>query len=245
MKWFIGTSGWSYKDWKETFYPKDLTDKNKRLQYYSQYFNCSEVNSTFYKIPPKETVQSWKESVPDNFQFIIKLNRYFSHLKRLKSDEAVSQKLEEFNHIPEILGDQLGPLLVQLPGSIKKDAKRLREWLEFMPDYKYAFEFRNENWFDDDVFEILKEHDAALVYSHSTEFPTDLKCTASFMYLRFHGPNKPYYSKYTQEQMESEYEKISLFLRDCKEIYTFFNNTYKAYAIENAKMWKQLTNQNK
>ncbi|MFW6101031.1 MAG: DUF72 domain-containing protein, partial [Bacteroidota bacterium] len=134
----------------------------------------------------------------------------------------------------------LGPLLVQLPGSMKKDTNRLKEWLEFMPDYKYAFEFRNETWFDDDVFKILKEHDAALVYSHSNEFPTDLKCTASFKYLRFHGPGKPYYSQYSREQLESEFEKISLFKKDCSEIYTFFNNTYKAYAIENAKIWKEL-----
>lgn len=244
MKWYIGTSGWSYNDWKETFYPKDLTDKNRRLRFYAEHFNCTEVNSTFYKTPPKETVQGWIESVPENFRFIIKLNRYLSHLKRLKSDEAVAQKLKEFNHIPEILGDRLGAFLVQLPGSMKKDPKRLEEWLNFMPKYRYAFEFRNENWFDNDIFEILKEHDAALVYSHSTEFPTDMKCTASFMYLRFHGPNKPYYSKYSREQLESEYEKISLFLKDCNEIYTFFNNTYKAYAVENARMWKQLTDQN-
>ncbi|MEF8811088.1 MAG: DUF72 domain-containing protein [Bacteroidales bacterium] len=244
MKWYIGTSGWSYKDWKETFYPADLNDKNKRLQFYAEHFNCTEVNSTFYNIPPEETVRNWHESVPVNFQFVIKLNRYFSHLKRLKSDNAVSQKLEEFSHIPELLGDKLGPFLVQLPGSMKKDAQRLREWLEFMPKYRYAFEFRNEQWFDEDIFEILKEYDAALVYSHSTEFPTDLKCTASFMYLRFHGPDKPYYSKYSREQLENEYEKIRLFLNDCREIYTFFNNTYKAYAIENARLWKELTGQN-
>ncbi|MEF8844535.1 MAG: DUF72 domain-containing protein [Bacteroidales bacterium] len=244
MKWYTGTSGWSYKDWKETFYPADLNDKNKRLQFYAEHFNCTEVNSTFYNIPPEETVRNWHESVPVNFQFVIKLNRYFSHLKRLKSDNAVSQKLEEFSHIPELLGDKLGPFLVQLPGSMKKDAQRLREWLEFMPKYRYAFEFRNEQWFDEDIFEILKEYDAALVYSHSTEFPTDLKCTASFMYLRFHGPDKPYYSKYSREQLENEYEKIRLFLNDCSEIYTFFNNTYKAYAIENARLWKELTGQN-
>jgi uncharacterized protein YecE (DUF72 family) len=244
MKWYTGTSGWSYKDWKKNFYPGDLNDKNKRLQFYAEHFNCTEVNSTFYNIPPEETVRNWHESVPANFQFIIKLNRYFSHLKRLKSDDAVSQKLEEFSHIPELLGDKLGPFLVQLPGSMKKDAKRLREWLEFMPKYRYAFEFRNDQWFDNDIFEILKEYDAALVYSHSTEFPTDLKCTASFMYLRFHGPDKPYYSKYSREHLENEYEKISLFLNDCREIYTFFNNTYKAYAIENARLWKELTGQN-
>ncbi|MFW6102022.1 MAG: DUF72 domain-containing protein, partial [Bacteroidota bacterium] len=91
MKWYVGTSGWSYKDWQETFYPKDLTDKEKKLQFYAEHFNCSEVNSTFYKIPPKETVERWKKSVPENFLFIIKLNRYFSHLKRLKSGEAVLQ----------------------------------------------------------------------------------------------------------------------------------------------------------
>ena len=244
MKWYIGTSGWSYTDWKGNFYPRELTDKNKRLQYYAEHFDCTEVNSTFYKTPAEETIQSWKESSPDQFLFIIKLNRYFSHLKRLKSDEAVSEKLEEVKVIPEILGDQIGPVLVQLPGNMKKDTKRLREWLDFMPKYRYAFEFRNDQWFDDDVFETLKEYDAALVYSHSTEFPTDLKCTASFMYLRFHGPNKPYYSQYSREQLESEFEKISLFMNDCREIYVFFNNTYKAYAVENAQMWKQIANQN-
>jgi uncharacterized protein YecE (DUF72 family) len=240
MNWYIGTSGWSYKDWKENFYPKDLTDKAQRLQYYADNFNSTEVNSTFYKIPPKETIDNWLNAIYGNFKFVIKLNRYFTHLKRLKSDEAVSQKLEEFGHIPGLLGDRLGPFLVQLPGSMKKDAKRLEDWLNFMPGYRYAFEFRNETWFDDDIFKILKQHNAAMVYSHGTEFPTDLKCTADFMYLRFHGPEKPYYSKYAQDQLESEYEKISLFLKDCGEIYTFFNNTYKAYAIENAQMWQQL-----
>lgn len=240
MNWCIGTSGWSYKDWKEAFYPKDLNDKFKRLQYYTNHFNCTEVNSTFYKIPTEQTVQDWLKAIAGNFRFVIKLNRYFTHLKRMKSDEAVAQKLEEFNHIPRLLEDHLGPFLVQLPGSMNKDAKRLEEWLNFMPDFRYAFEFRNESWFDEEIFRLLREYNAAVVYSHSTEFPSDLKCTADFMYVRFHGPDKPYYSRYSQQQLESEYEKIGLFLKDCNEIYVFFNNTYKAYAVENARMWQGL-----
>jgi len=245
MKWYIGTSGWSYNDWKQIFYPNDLTDQTKRLQFYSEHFNCTEVNSTFYKIPGKEVVQNWLSAASDNFQFIIKLNRYFAHMKRLKSDEAVSEKMKEFNHIPNLLNGQQGPFLVQLPGSMKKDTDRLEEWLNFMPNYRYAFEFRNESWFDEDIFDLLKSHHAAVVYSHNSEFPTDLKYTTDFMYLRFHGPEKPYYSKYSQDQLENEYEKISLFIEECSKIYAFFNNTYKAYAVENARLWQKIINQQK
>jgi len=243
MEWYIGTSGWSYKDWKERFYPNQITEPGERLGYYTKVFNVTEVNSTFYKIPPTETIEQWTKTVPSHFRFIIKLNRYFTHMKRLKSDEAVAEKYETFRHIPETLDRNMGPVLVQLPGSMKKNLERLEEWLNNMPALSYAFEFRNSSWFDQDVHEVLKKHNAALVYSHNTEFPTDLQCTANFMYLRFHGPDQPYYSKYTDDQLASEYEKIKLFLQDCRLIYVFFNNTHKAYAVENAKKWKEMVEQ--
>ena len=240
MNWYIGTSGWSYKEWKNHFYPEDVNDRIKRLEYYAGIFDCTEVNSTFYQNPGKETLQSWVEATPDTFQFIIKLNRYFSHLKRLKSDEAVSAKYEEFKHLPKVLGNRMGPILVQLPGSMKKNSERLEEWLNFMPGFKFAFEFRNSTWFDEEIYQILRKYKAALVYSQSRDFTTELKCTAGFMYIRFHGPDKPYHSQYSDDQLKNEMEKIRLFLHDCKDIYVFFNNTYKAYAAENARRWKEL-----
>ena len=241
MQWYIGTSGWSYKDWKNRFYPGDISEHNQRLKYYADTFNTTEVNSSFYKIPPKETVEQWIKTVPENFRFVIKLNRYFTHLKRLKADEAVAGKYESFRHSPDILAPHMGPLLVQLPGNMKKNPERLEEWLFHMPALKYAFEFRHSSWFEPDIYDILKKYNAALVYSHNTEFPTELRCTANFMYIRFHGPDKPYYSNYSKDQLAGEYEKVQLFMHECKELYVFFNNTYKAYAVENAKQWKELT----
>ena len=244
MQWYIGTSGWSYNDWKGRFYPDKLSDPAKRLEYYTSFFNTTEVNSTFYNIPSKETIEQWLQNSPDDFRFIIKLNRYFTHMKRLKSDEAAGSKYKSFQHVPGTLGNKLGPVLVQLPGQMKKNTEKLEEWLDFMPPLSYAFEFRNTTWFDPEVYNILNKYHAALVYSHNRDFPTELKCTAEFMYLRFHGPEKPYYSKYSENELNAEFEKISLFLQECREIYVFFNNTHQAYAADNAKRWKELTQQN-
>ena len=241
MQWYVGTSGWSYKEWKNRFYPEERSQPYRQLEYYARYFQATEVNSTFYNIPDETTIGQWKTSTPGNFRFVIKINRYFTHMKRMKSDGATVQKYESFRHIPETLGDQLGPVLVQLPGTMNKSTERLEEWLSLMPPLRYAFEFRNSSWFEQDVMEVLKRYGAALVYSHNTEFPTDLKCTANFMYIRFHGPEEPYYSKYTEEQLAGEMEKIRLFLNDCREIYVFFNNTHKAYAVENALRFKEMT----
>lgn len=243
MTWYIGTSGWSYKDWKGRFYPEKVNSPAKRLEYYTTIFNITEVNSTFYNIPEKETIEQWLVNTPDHFRFIVKLNRYFTHMKRLKSDEAAGKKYESFQHIPDMLGKKLGPVLVQLPGQMEKNTERLEEWLEFMPPLSYAFEFRHSSWFDQDVYDVLNKYNAALVYSHNRDFTTELKCTADFMYLRFHGPEKPYYSKYSNAQLESEFEKINLFWEECREIYVLFNNTHRAYAAENAQKWMELIQQ--
>ncbi len=240
MNWFIGTSGWSYKDWQGRFYPKQLSGPVSHLKYYAENFNATEVNSTFYNTPGKETLEQWIRNTPDDFRFVIKINRYFSHMKRLKSDEAASEKYETFRHLPDILDRNMGPILVQLPGTMKKNLARLEAWLNFMPDFRYAFEFRHPSWFDQEVYRTLEKHNAALVYSHNRDFPTDLKCTANFMYLRFQGPEKPYYSKYSHSQIASEFEKINLFQDDCQDIFVFFNNTYQAYAAENARQWKDM-----
>lgn len=245
MQWYIGTSGWSYNDWKGRFYPNKMSDPVKRLDHYTQTFNTTEVNSTFYNSPNVKTIEQWAQTVPEGFRFVVKLNRYFTHMKRLKSDEAAGRKYESFRHIPETLGNLLGPVLVQLPGKMQKNTERLEQWLDFMPPLSYAFEFRHSSWFDHEVYKVLQKYNAALVYSHNRDFPTDLRCTADFMYLRFHGPEKPYYSKYSEEQLAGEIEKINLFLDECREIYVFFNNTHKAYAADNAKQWREMAKEEK
>ncbi|HKF43641.1 MAG TPA: DUF72 domain-containing protein [Thermoanaerobaculia bacterium] len=181
MRILAGTSGFSYKEWKGSFYPEDLPDA-EMLRYYAGKLSAVEINNTFYRMPRSEMLSKWAEQVPDGFLFALKASQQITHRKRLKeAGDAVAY----FFKIAVTLGDRMGPVLFQLPPNFKKDLPRLTEFLAVLPPAsRCAFEFRHPSWFEDDVFEALKSRGCALCIAEDEDLATPFVSTAGWGYLR-------------------------------------------------------------
>ncbi len=191
MDFHVGTSGYSYKEWKGSFYPEKLA-ATKMLGYYAERLSSVELNNTFYRMPKTEVLESWAAQVPDGFRFAIKASRRITHFKRLKeADEVTDYLLRGVAH----LGDRLGTLLFQLPPNLKCDLPRLDRFLELLPaGTRAAFEFRHPSWLDENVFVRLRAREFALVQvdadDESDEGTTsELIRTAPYGYLRLRRPD--------------------------------------------------------
>lgn len=237
-KIFIGTSGWQYGDWSDgVFYPPDLSNKDW-LKYYSGHFKTVEVNASFYHQMSAKTYQKWRETTPKDFIFSVKISRFLTHIKKLKEPK---EPWRRFIKNAKELKEKLGPILVQLPPNFKANAERLENFLKIAAKkHKLAFEFRDEGWFCDEIYAILKKHGAALVIADSKEWPTPEKITADFIYIRMHGPAGLYSSKYTAKHLRNLADKIKTWKKKAREIYVYFNNDTEGYAVENANELGQL-----
>jgi len=182
MDAIVGTSGFSYKPWKGTFYPSDLPDK-EMLHFYGEILTGVEIDNTFYRLPKRAVLENWAEQVPDHFQFTLKASRRITHFARLKNAE---EPLSFLMANAQVLGPKLGAVLFQLPPNLGKDMSRLEAFLQLLPpEVPAAFEFREDSWFDPEVHELLRKHGAALCQADTDEAPVEeLVATASFGYLR-------------------------------------------------------------
>ena len=186
MRVLTGTSGFSYKEWKGSFYPEDLP-ADAMLRYYAERLPAVEINNTFYRMPKAELLASWAEQVPDGFRFVLKASQRITHFKRLKD---VSEEVGYFLRVAATLGDRLGPILFQLPPNLKKDLPRLSAFLDVLPAAtRAAVEFRHASWFEDDVFEALRARGAALCVAEDEDLATPLVATAGWGYLRLRRPD--------------------------------------------------------
>ncbi|HEX6273464.1 MAG TPA: DUF72 domain-containing protein [Polyangiaceae bacterium] len=188
MRVLCGTSGFSYAEWRGTFYPPDL-DASDMLAFYSSRLGTVEINNTFYQTPKAELLERWGSAVPSTFRFALKASRRISHVRRLKD---ASEEVGYFFYAAEALGEKLGPVLFQLPPFAKKDAGVLRDFLASLPSTaRAAFEFRNPSWFDDEVYTILSDHGAALCGGDSDEGDRSppFVPTAKWGYLRLRAPS--------------------------------------------------------
>ena len=187
----IGTSGWSYPEWKGGFYPEDMK-ADGMLPYYAQRFDGVEVNNTFYRLPKREVLQGWGEQVPAGFSFAIKASQRITHKAKLgpEAADAVAYLIEACG----ALGDGLGPILFQTPPWLKKDAPLLRGFLALLPAKTLAsFEFRNTTWFEEEIYDALRERNAALVVADTGEEGKDppLVATADWGYARLRRVEYP------------------------------------------------------
>lgn len=181
MRLFTGTSGFAYKEWKGSFYPEDLPASGF-LRYYAERFGAVEINNTFYRMPAVPMLEGWIDQVPDGFVFVLKASQQITHRKRLKD---AAEPTEYFFSNAAALGDRLGPVLVQLPPNMKVDVDRLRDFLRLVPaGRRVAFEFRHASWFEDAVYDVLREHGAALCIAHGESIETPAVATADWGYLR-------------------------------------------------------------
>jgi uncharacterized protein YecE (DUF72 family) len=179
---FIGTSGYSYPEWKGNFYPEKMAAK-EMLRYYAERFPTVEINNTFYRMPSESLLRGWAEQVPETFSFVIKAPKRITHDRRLKE---CGEPLEVLWRATSVLGAQLGPLLFQLPPNFRKDVPRLQAFFDELPERRrMAFEFRHASWFDDEVYEVLKAQRAALCVADTGEEPVvPLVATTDWGYLR-------------------------------------------------------------
>lgn len=237
----IGTSGWSYKHWKEIFYPENLKTTDW-LVYYTQTFAITEINASFYHLPKKTTVEKWVQNVPEDFKFCPKLSRYITHMKRLHDCE---EPLKVFFDAFEPMKKKMGPVLVQLPPTLKFDHDTAEQFFSLLKenfaDYRFAIEVRHNTWMNDEAFKLLSDYSISFVISQSGKgFPYAEKITAEDIYVRFHGPDKLYASRYDDEALTDFAGLFTSWKKEGHDIWAFFNNDVYGYAIENAKRLEEM-----
>jgi uncharacterized protein YecE (DUF72 family) len=183
-KLLAGASGYSFKEWKGSFYPQTIKP-DRMLEFYSARLPTVEINNTFYQMPKTAVLENWARSTPESFRFAIKASRRITHMSRLKADTAADSVKYLYRNL-EVLGPKRGPVLYQLPPFLKKDLPRLAEFLALLPaGHAAALEFRNESWFVDDVYDALKRAGAALCLSEREDnAPPTLVETATWGYVR-------------------------------------------------------------
>ena len=230
-KYYIGCSGWHYEHWRGMYYPEELS-KPKWLSFYAQQFNTVELNNSFYRLPSEKAFGTWRESTPDDFIFAVKVSRFITHIKRLRS---LGPAVEDFLVRASLLGQKLGPLLYQLPPSMKRNDELLQGFLSSLPPkYQHVIEFRHKSWIDGAVFDILRRHNVGLCIFDMPGFSCPLVATSDFAYIRFHGSEGLYSSCYSDEELSRWAEDIARLGQKVKASYIYFNNDAQAFAVENA-----------
>jgi len=214
MTLYVGTSGYSYKEWKGSFYPEKIPAK-EMLRYYSERLSTVEINATFYRMPQPSMLENWKEQVPPTFRFALKASQRITHFKRLKETD---EETKYFLETAAVLGDQLGVVLFQMPPNMKKDLPRLETFLTLLPPQTpAAFEFRHPTWFDDDVLDLLRSQNRPLVVSDTDDLPTThIDKTADWGYLRLRRVN------YSEENLVEWAARIRD--QNWKETFLFFKH---------------------
>lgn len=227
----IGTSGWSYKHWKGLFYPEKIHNSDM-LFHYAKTFGTVEINSAFYGMPSKHTLQKWHQSVPDHFLFSVKASRYITHQKKLSDPKPGLKKF--FGRI-QYLGDKLGPVLFQLPPHWHKNLDRISTFIKALPrDHRYVFEFRDKSWFDSDIINVLKHTNTALCIYDLEGYESPICSTTDFVYIRLHGPGAAYQGEYSSGLLTKWGNRFKNWLRDGKNIYCYFNNDFEGHAPQDA-----------
>jgi uncharacterized protein YecE (DUF72 family) len=219
-----GASGYSFKEWKGTFYPEGIKP-DAMLAYYVARLPTVEINNTFYRMPRTNVLESWAATAPESFRFAIKASRRITHMSRLRAESSAEPLTYLYQNLAA-LGEKRGPVLFQLPPFFKKDLPRLTEFLALLPQgHRAAFEFRNESWFEDDVYAALKTAGASLCLSEREDnAPPPLVETAPWGYVRLR------LEEYTNDALRIWAERLAA--TGWREIYAYFMHepTAPAYA---------------
>lgn len=233
----IGTSGWMYDHWDGVFYPPDLR-KDEWLSFYMRHFDTVEINNTFYHLPTPEAFEGWRKAASKGFIYALKGSRFITHMKKLKDPH---EPLKLFLERARLLKGCLGPVLFQLPPRWRCNLDRLKEFVNALPsDIRFAFEFRDTTWFNEDVYEVLRERDISLCIYHMPDFLSPVEVTARFVYIRFHGTDFLYGGRYSKEELSRWADLINLYLKGGLDVYVYFNNDAEGYAVVNAKELREM-----
>lgn len=239
MKYFVGCSGFHYKDWKGKFYPEELNTQ-EWLSFYAEQFNTVEINNSFYKLPNKETVEHWYAQTPAHFIFTIKGSRYVTHMKKMKPGEKLKSAVQNVYDVADVLKGKLGCVLWQLPGNQHKDVEKLDRFCEILsPHFKNVMEFRHNSWYDEEVYAVLKKHEVSFcIISAPDGLKEDAVVTSDTVYARFHGKDEWYNYFYSEKEMQTWAARIKKLKG--KRCYIYFNNDWNANAVENARMLREM-----
>ena len=232
----FGTSGWSYEEWVGPFYEKS----KKKLSYYTKFFQTTEINSTFYRYPSRSTVYGFYRTSPEGFKFSAKLPRLITHKKKLNPDLKVKNDLLRFLELMEPLraSQKLGAILIQLPPSFtfERDYQNLISFLELLPEnFQFAVEFRDHSWLRKETWKLLRENNVAYTLVDEPLLPPQIRITADFAYIRWHGRGvRPWYNyHYSKKELEEWVPKVKKVSKEVYKVYGYFNNHYHGYAAEN------------
>lgn len=210
----VGTSGYSYKEWKGNFYPAKLRDK-EMLSFYAKHFSTVEINHSFYRMPTESALLNWAKCVPEGFRFALKANQKITHIQRLRNCESI---LKRFLEVASVLndGDHLGPILVQLPPNFKFDKPLLEDFLALRPRaFRFAFEVRHPSWYTDETYALLRKFQTALCLSETEkQTPPDV-LTADFTYARLRLED------YTVKQLEAWRARSDAWVGQGVDVYVY------------------------
>ena len=235
---WIGTSGWTYGDWRGPFYPEDLP-KRRWLEWYGTQFLTTEVNGSFYRTPSLEAVEAWRDQTPDDFLIGWKASKFITHWKRLS--EASQNSIELMETRLKVLGPKVGPVLFQLPARFKANRERLASFLKMLPKrYKYAFEFRDASWYEPAILDVLRDRNVALCLSDHHDAPAPWEVTAGHVYIRGHGPTGQYKDRYPLKTLRQWAAEIAKWRRRRLTVYCYFDNDQKSAAPKDAKRLVEL-----
>ncbi|MCX9082595.1 MAG: DUF72 domain-containing protein [Candidatus Methanoperedens sp.] len=228
----LGCSGWDYRDWADVFYKK--TDESK-LRAYSHIFNTAEINSTFYSYPSQGIVFGWEKYTPPDFRFAVKLNRLITHEKMLDLSKGAHDDLKRFCDLIKPLREKLACILIQLPPGMKFKKEKIEAFLEILPgDMRFALEYRNKTWLNDEVYDLLSKYNIATVAVDEPLLGPEIRLTSDIAYVRWHGRGKKmwYNYRYSRDELEEWIPGIQEMSRNA-QVYGYFNNHYHGYAPEN------------
>jgi uncharacterized protein YecE (DUF72 family) len=225
---WIGTSGWTYKDWRGSFYPTDVPLK-RRLGWYSERFTTTEINGSFYRTPSREAVQAWRDQTPEHFVFAWKASKFITHWKRLT--EKCQNSLELMETRLKALEPKVGPILFQLPPQFKSGEQRLASFIKLLnKKRRYTFEFRHPSWYEPKILELLRSENIALCFSDHQDAPAPWEVTAQHVYVRGHGPTGQYKDRYSKNTLENWAREFAVWRKKRLLIYCFFDNDQKTAA---------------
>jgi len=241
--WYLGTIGFSYKDWVGAFYPAGINPRNY-LSYYIKYFNSVEIDSSFHAIPRYENIFGWTNTTPPNFRFCFKTPRRITHELGLVNAGSL---MEEFIDQIKPLGEKLGPILIQLPPRFTQtNLSTLEQFLEKLPqNYRYAIEFRHSSWFNEKTSQLLSHFGICWVAIDFPRLSKTITPTTDFLYLRWIGNNGMFqhhsYERVDKsDQMRRWLDTIQSIGENIHEIYGFFNNDYAGFAAGSCFRFKNI-----
>ncbi|WP_026463273.1 DUF72 domain-containing protein [Adhaeribacter aquaticus] len=238
---YIGTSGWSYR-WKGIFYPEDMPSADY-LPFYANQFNTTEINSSHYHYTMVKTIQNWLAITPTSFRFGAKLHKDITHVQRLENIEA---PLEKWMSRYQLMEERLGPVLVQIPASLRYDRLLAESFFRVLrqkyPEQFFAMEVRHKSWLEEEPLDLMREYEITFVIADSPRWPKLDITTTEKVYLRLHGEERLYSGPYSDEALERYAFMVNDWLLDGKEVWVYFNNTMFGSAVQNAKTLQQFVN---